>query len=132
MKSTRVDVYRALDDEREYQDRRWNSSTTNSGGWHEPEAFLLYVEHYVGLARTVLSTKPVQEAYPEAQHIFRKIAALCVAEMEQHGAPLRVYPVEPPKTHKFVRCYLPIDLNCIGCHEFVDGRICGKPESDHK
>jgi len=89
MTATRQEVYAAIDSERAYQDARWNAETTASGGAHEPEAFLLYVEHYVGLARTALSTNSVQVAYPQAQEIFRKIAALAVAEMEQHGAPRR-------------------------------------------
>jgi len=87
--TTRREVYEAIDTERAYQDQRWNAETTASEGRHEPEAFLLYVEHYVGLARAALSSSSVQVAYPQAQEIFRKIAALCVAEMEQHGAPLR-------------------------------------------
>lgn len=88
-KATRADALAALDGEREYQDRRWNVNTTTSEGEHELESFFYYAEHYLGLARTALSTKAQQDAYPEALHIARKIGALMVAAMEQHGAPKR-------------------------------------------
>ena len=89
MANTRAEVYEALDGEREYQESRWNEDTTESDGKHVVAEWVLYMEHYLGLARTVLSTKPEPEATQEALHIVRKIAALGVACMEQNGAPKR-------------------------------------------
>jgi len=89
MKAKLSDVFEAIISEREYQDRRWNSKTTISSGQHELESFVLYIEDYIREMKTILSRTAQQEAYEKSAHIMRKIAALTVAAMEQHGAPLR-------------------------------------------
>ena len=89
MNATRQEVYAAIDDEREYQQIRWNEHTTVSGGHHPPEAWIVYMENYLAEAKQILSRGEQQEAYLEAMHILRKVTALGVAAMEDHGAPLR-------------------------------------------
>lgn len=89
MKSTRAEVYEALDGERAYQEMRWNADTTESEGRHVVAEWVLYMEHYLNLAKVALSTKPEPAAQDEALHIIRKVTALGVVCMEQNGAPKR-------------------------------------------
>ena len=83
----RSDVYAALDSEREYQ-RKWEVES-ESKGLHSIEEFFLYIEDYVSEAKHILSRESIQAARPKALHIMRKVTALGVAAMEQHGAPKR-------------------------------------------
>ncbi len=97
MKATRREVYAAIDGERAYQ-TKWD--TTESQGLHEPAAFILFMEHYLAHARMLESTiengnngtdregKPTGEG---SLDFVRKVTALGVACMEQHGAPEREY-----------------------------------------
>lgn len=88
-KLTRQEVYNLIDGERTYQDSRWNDATTTSEGKHTPAEWLLYIEHYLMLARTKASTLPDPQSTVETMDIVRKIAAMTVAAMEQNGAPPR-------------------------------------------
>lgn len=85
----RADVYEALDSERAYQNQRWNPRTTASGGVHELEAWVTYMEDYLAEAKHILSREDYATAYAKALPILRKVTALGVAAMEQHGAPRR-------------------------------------------
>ena len=87
--ATRQEVYTALDSERAYQQHRWNKSTTTSGGQHSFSEWFAYMDYYIGLAKKELATRARQEAYPDVAHIMRKVTAMGVAAMEQHGAPVR-------------------------------------------
>jgi hypothetical protein len=51
----RSKVYEIIDEERDYQDRRWNVGTTESGGLHCPEEWFVYIEDYVREATHILS-----------------------------------------------------------------------------
>lgn len=82
---TRQDVYAALDSERAYQAERWNENTTTTGGHHSLEEWLLYMRKYMEKAEAVLTEKPRQVADPEATEILRKVTALGVAALEEHG-----------------------------------------------
>lgn len=86
---SRNDVYDAIDSERAYQDTRWNDSTTTSGGRHSLEEWVLYMENYLTEAKHQLSRNAKQVAEPLALATMRKITAMGVAAMEQHGAPRR-------------------------------------------
>jgi hypothetical protein len=86
---SREAVYAAVDSERAYQNRRWNPETTTSDGLHSLEEWLVYIEDYVGEAKHLLSREAEQIANPTALEIIRKIAAMAVCAMEQHGAPHR-------------------------------------------
>ena len=82
-------VYAVLDGERAYQ-AKWD--TAESKGLHEPAAFILFMEHYLAEARKLESTV---ESGGNGTHVegsldfVRKVTALGVACMEQHGAPER-------------------------------------------
>jgi len=83
--TTRKQIFEAIEGERKYQDDRWNCSTTDSCGKHEIETFLFYLDFYRRQLDAPLSTKSQREGYSEALPILRKMAALLVACMEQHG-----------------------------------------------
>ena len=87
--TTRPEVYAAIDGERDYQDSRWNSETTTSEGKHELEEWLIYIDDYVTEAKHTIARLPRQESSPKVLASLRKIAAMCVCAMEQHGAPRR-------------------------------------------
>lgn len=88
-KVTRQEVYAAIDSERDYQDHRWNDSTTTSGGLHSLEEWCVYIRSYNNEAMETLSRGPKQEVDAKALEIMRKIAGMAVSCMEQHGAPHR-------------------------------------------
>lgn len=81
----REEIYKAIDSERDYQDKRWNENTTASKGKHSPEEWLMYMEDYINEAKHILSRESVQNGYPKAMDIMRKVAAMAVCAMEQHG-----------------------------------------------
>jgi len=84
--TTREEVYAAIDGEREYQ-CKWE--TSDSKGLHEVGAFILFMEDYLHEARHQLSRAADPEASQAALSTPRKVIALDVACMEQHGAPER-------------------------------------------
>jgi hypothetical protein len=81
----RSKVYKIIDGERDYQDERWNKHTTKSGGKHDPDTWLVYIQHYLTKAIEVASTKPNPKAAEEVMEIIRKIGAMAVCAMEQNG-----------------------------------------------
>lgn len=86
----RAEVYAALDSERDYQEMRIvrDGTTANDGG-HTPEEYLLYIEHYIHLAREVASTTWGPACKPAVMEVLRKVGALCVAAGEANGMPKR-------------------------------------------
>ncbi len=88
MTSSRADVYRALDTERDYQSEKWD------GRYNQPAGYCLYMENYLEEARHIASRTDMSS--PAAMQAFldvmRKVTALGVACMEQHGAPERFIP----------------------------------------
>lgn len=95
-KSNREDVYRVIDGERYYQElmakkHNWGQGTGDASN-HEVGVFLALLETYVRRALDAHADAtgyrgPVSDN--QALHVVRKIAALAVACMEQHGAPER-------------------------------------------
>jgi hypothetical protein len=85
----RKQVYELIDGERTYQDNRWNSETTTSESKHSLEEWFVYIEDYVSEAKRLLSRNARQVSDPQAKAIMRKVAAMAVCAMEQHGAPPR-------------------------------------------
>lgn len=78
--ATRVEVYRALDSERNYQDQRWGDrGVLPVGEWVD------YIRRYHEAAAAAVTA----EDYEAAMDNVRKIAGLAVVCMEQHGAPMR-------------------------------------------
>ena len=82
----RQEVYQLIDGERDYQDSRWNESTTTSKNKHTLEEWLVYIEDYVNEAKHILSRNARQDADPIVRGIMRKIAAMAVCALEEHGA----------------------------------------------
>jgi hypothetical protein len=87
--TTRVEVYKAIDSERDYQDnfvlpeRRYYQT-------HTLGEFILMLNQYSAQAmeKWTHHTDAIDD-FPESLHIVRKIAGLAVRCMEQHGAPER-------------------------------------------
>ena len=76
----RSEVFAAIDLERTYQDR------CHPGHRHEVGTYLTYLRHYLNLAGTAVMTgSDDRDGLAE----IRKIAALAVACLEQHGCPGR-------------------------------------------
>lgn len=91
MKTTREQVYDALDSEREYQRRRALVAGKPGEAQHSVEEFVLYMDDYMRELKTQLARTwtPDGSAPTAALDTLRKVTALGVACMEQHGAPLR-------------------------------------------
>jgi hypothetical protein len=77
-KVTRDAVYAAIDSERDYQDLKFG------GNPHEIDAFATHIRQY----SMVLDETATSPNDPRAKlAVVRKIAAICVRCMEQHGVP---------------------------------------------
>lgn len=81
--STREEVYAAINRERWYQANRWGDD--KPACFHSVEEFVLYMEHYLGEARRLLSTQDHEQGRLGGLDMVRKITALGVACMEQNG-----------------------------------------------
>lgn len=79
---TRAAVYRAVDEERDYQDHSGRSIKERP---HSVEEWITILADYCGHA---LTARPRASALQNL-HQIRKIAAIAVAALEQHGAPSR-------------------------------------------
>ena len=87
--TTRAEVYKAIDSERAYQDtfvlpeRQYYQT-------HTLGEFILMLNQYAAqsMQKWTHSTDST-DSYPESLHEVRKIAAIAVSCMEQHGAPKR-------------------------------------------
>ena len=88
-KLKRIKVYELIDSEREYQDKLWNENTTASNGKHSVPAWLLYMQDYLTEASHIVSRNSEPHASKKASNIIRKITAMGVSCMEQHGADYR-------------------------------------------
>lgn len=90
MNVIRESVYAALDSEREYQDAK---GVANGGEphRHELESFVLYMDDYMTELKHQLSRQwtDTGRVHPSCLDTLRKVTALGVAAMEQHGAPYR-------------------------------------------
>lgn len=78
--TSRAEVYVAIDTERDYQASRWNEKP------HEIDSFVTYIIEYVRRLTEYAATSGDPLLKLDA---MRKVAGLCVACMEQHGAPQR-------------------------------------------
>lgn len=88
-KTSRSEVYAAIDGERAYQDaRRGNSARANVDDNRDLGSMLTLIDVYVGKAKDGFSG-PSPAGRETALHQLRKVAALAVLAMEYHGAPTR-------------------------------------------
>lgn len=83
--ATRREVYDALDSELLYQLIKFGDNP------HEIDAFATYIRQY----STTLDAVCTHATPDQKLEFVRKIGALAVRCMEQHGAPLREFPAEP-------------------------------------
>lgn len=77
----RSEVYHLIDGERDYQISRWKTLERH----HEIGTWLAFMQHY--LTRAIADITKAN--HREAMCNIRKIAALAVVAMEDHGAPER-------------------------------------------
>lgn len=87
----RKDVYVVIDGERNYQDQKWGTID------QRPKQ----VGSWLTLMRAILTKAEMEWAHSNGDHFaleeIRKLAAVAIACMEQHGAPLRMTdPVPQP------------------------------------
>lgn len=88
MKATFAEVIAAIEGERAYQEMRVvrdGSTAVGPDHFHSPEEYLLYMEHYMHLAREKASTVWGPDAKTAVLDILRKVVTLGVACMEQNG-----------------------------------------------
>ena len=86
---SREEVYQAIDTEREYQDRIWGDTLSDDrpgDGSRSIDEFALYINGY---AHVLMHTASHTGDPMSKLAVIRKITALGVACMEQHGAPRR-------------------------------------------
>lgn len=98
MPIARVRVYEAFNTERDYQDELWGKTVygrpVSGSSGYAPEAggnrtideFALYIQRYANALTDIAGSTGDAEA---KLHAVRKVGALAVACMEQHGAPKR-------------------------------------------
>lgn len=98
-KLTREEVYKLIDGERQYQDSMWNPETTPTGGSHTPTEWLVYIQDYANEALHIGTRESDATAREKQLAILRKIAALAVSGMEEHGAPTRQPKAVTPRTY---------------------------------
>jgi hypothetical protein len=96
-------VYELIDGERAHQDRRW------PGHAHSVTEYLVYIRDYV---EDALHRVTHESGENGIKPNVRKIAALAVACMEEHGAPTRI---QPPH-----RCDVEPERRCVACGQLTD------------
>lgn len=89
--TTREEVYRAIDSERDYQTRVWreNAGLSETEPVRTVAEELLMLEDYVARARTAWTNAKRDVEVEVTTDILRKCAGICVRAMENHGAPVR-------------------------------------------
>lgn len=76
-------AYLAIDSERDYQDTKYGPINGRLDGRH------LKISQWEAILIEQMDKLEVETEWDKALNIVRKIAAVCVACMEQHGAPAR-------------------------------------------
>ena len=89
-KLTREQVYRAVDTERDFQDRKWGDIDDHP---HEVGGWLTIMRKLLGDAEQAWSSSAGDTA---ALNEIRKVVAVGIACCEQHGVPTRSKFTEPP------------------------------------
>ncbi len=88
IKMERKEVYKRIDDERDYQDMRWNNNLRSDEIPDEDKPvaeWLNYIEYHLDKAKNANYQLNKEESLAE----LRKVAALAVRAMEIHGCPER-------------------------------------------
>ena len=80
----REDVYKLIDSERDYQDKKWNVGSTETAGKHaKPEEWLVYIQDYLTEAIHIAARTAEPESSKLIMNNIRKITTMGVAAMEQ-------------------------------------------------
>jgi hypothetical protein len=87
MKAMRGTVYAAIDGERAYQDSKWPA--TELGVGPSLIEWLVFIEDYVAEAKRYVSRNTPVASDDFARNALRKVAAMAVAGLEQHGVTTR-------------------------------------------
>jgi len=83
----REEVYKIIDNERNYQDRKWGGKSNDEGlGIND---FILYMQHYLAKAIEESVESTDSEVEEKCLEELRKVVALGIACMEVHGVPER-------------------------------------------
>ena len=91
-KLTRAEVYARIDSERAYQESRWTDPTEPQLSVHHSfEEWCVYIEDYLDEMKHWLARRPLA-APDEAGELMRKVAAMAVCCLEQHGCEPRGLP----------------------------------------
>ena len=88
---SREEVYNVINEERKYQNSKWTGNTTSNENnpTHSLTEWLVYINDYSQEGLRAMTRTPDIECKPFALNTLRKIAALCVAAMEEHGVRTR-------------------------------------------
>jgi hypothetical protein len=85
MINTRKQVYKIIDGERAYQNKRWGIDLNRkSMPEHSPQEWLTYIKDYAEEGLHIGAREAFETGEPKQMEIFRKIAAIAVAAMEEH------------------------------------------------
>lgn len=90
MNTPRTEVYSAIDTERDYQDAKWGHSLSSDRPGNGERSIDEFATYIVGYAHKLLDQAATFADPKSKLDAVRKVAGLCVACMEQHGAPPRV------------------------------------------
>lgn len=85
----REDVYNIIDSERDYQNKLWvvrKEGEPDTEVTHSFAEWIMFIEDYLNEAKHMLSRESFVTANPKAGVIMRKVAALAVASLEEHGS----------------------------------------------
>lgn len=84
-------IFDAISQERDYQDSKWTADVTRTAGKHSIHEYMSFISDYAAEANWAFCRLPAPHCDHIAIHTMRKIAALAVACMEQHGVLTREF-----------------------------------------
>lgn len=96
MTLSRMEVFKLIEDEREYQDWKWDTETPLDDIHKHPADWILIAEAHLNKAKNAHYNLNMDDVMAE----LRKVAATCVAAMEYCGAPERKSPRAPQSEKK--------------------------------
>jgi len=88
----REEVIQNILQEVDYGHKLWEGSDTQDQ--HSPEEWVMYMKHYLNDCEKICSTRPSPEYIDEVTDQLRKVMAMGMKCLIQHGCPKRV---DPPK-----------------------------------
>ena len=85
MINTRKQVYKLIDGERAYQNKKWGVDSGRAEmPEHSPQEWLTYIKDYAEEALHIGAREPWETGEAKQMANIRKIAAIAVAAMEEH------------------------------------------------